>query len=446
MVPAEMQMRPRSYGAASSARRPLWSNPVVQFVAAGLVALIVLIVGSGQLSERAATDEAVMDARSTTELLARSVVQPALSPGLVAGNAATVDKFDRLARQRLLAGDVLRLKIWTRTGQIIYSDKPTLIGERFSLDEDELDILDEGGSAAEVSDLSKPENRFEQKFGTLLEVYTQVRLRSGPPLLFEVYFSYDDIARRSAEVLNAFRPITVVGLLTFLVLTGSLVWVLARRLDAAAAERERLLVAAVDASDAERRRIARDLHDGVVQDLAGISFAMSAVVRDIADRPAVASQLSSLGTGVRRALRVLRSLLVEIYPPNLRTEGLAAALDDLLAPVSASGVEVQLDVADTSHLDDKTIGLLWRVAQESVRNATRHGSPTRIAVSVHTSTGGAELEVSDDGVGFDASQAPPSGHFGLRGLHDLVDEAGGRLHVLSAPGSGTLVHLEVFAR
>ena len=423
-------MRPRPYGAASSARRPLWSNPVVQFVAAGLAALVVLIVGSGQLSERAATDEAVMDARSTTELLARSVVQPALSSGLVAGNAAAVDKFDRLARQRLLAGDVLRLKIWTRTGQIIYSDKTTLIGERFSLDEDELDILDDGGSAAEVSDLSKPENRFEQKFGTLLEVY----------------FSYDDIARRSAEVLNAFRPITVVGLLAFLVLTGSLVWVLARRLDAAAAERERLLVAAVDASDAERRRIARDLHDGVVQDLAGISFALSAVARDVGDRPAVASQLSSLGTGVRRALRVLRSLLVEIYPPNLRTEGLAAALDDLLAPVSAAGVEVQLDVADTSHLDDKTIGLLWRVAQESVRNATRHGSPTRIAVRVHTSARGAELEVLDDGVGFDVSQAPPPGHFGLRGLHDLADEAGGRLDVLSAPGSGTRVHLEVFAR
>ena len=100
----------------------------------------------------------------------------------------------------------------------------------------------------------------------------------------------------------------------------------------------------------------------------------------------------------------------------------------------------------TSHLDDKTIGLLWRVAQESVRNATRHGSPTRIAVRVHTSARGAELEVLDDGVGFDVSQAPTPGHFGLRGLHDLADEAGGRLDVLSAPGSGTRVHLEVFAR
>lgn len=332
MADLDAQLRPRPSGAATDAQRRTWSNPVVQFVAAGLVALGVLIVGSGELSKRAATDEAIVDARSTTELLARSVVEPALSADLVSGQAAAVDRFDRLARQRLLGGDVLRVKIWTRAGKIIYSDETRLIGEQFELDGEELDIIDDAGSAAEVSDLSKPENRFEQEFGQLLEVYTRVKARTGPPLLFEAYFSYDDISRRSAEVLNAFRPITVVGLLIFLVLTGSLVWVLARRLDAAAAERERLLVAAVDASDAERRRIARDLHDGVVQDLAGISFAMSATERDVADRPAVASRLSSLGSGVRHSLRVLRSLLVEIYPPNLRTEGLAAALDDLLAP------------------------------------------------------------------------------------------------------------------
>ncbi len=443
MADPDAQLRPRPSGAATDAQRRTWSNPVVQFVAAGLVALVVLIVGSGELSKRAATDEAIVDAQSTTELLARSVVEPALSADLVSGQAAAVDRFDRLARQRLLGGDVLRVKVWTRAGKIIYSDETRLIGEQFELDGEELDIIDDAGSAAEVSDLSKPENRFEQEFGQLLEVYTRVKARTGPPLLFEAYFSYDDISRRSAEVLNAFRPITVVGLLIFLVLTGSLVWVLARRLDAAAAERERLLVAAVDASDAERRRIARDLHDGVVQDLAGISFAMSATERDVADRPAVASRLSSLGSGVRHSLRVLRSLLVEIYPPNLRTEGLAAALDDLLAPVAASGLQVQLDVADTSHLDENTVALVWRVAQEAVRNAIRHGSPTRVAVSVHTTAGAARLEVSDNGVGFDQSQTPAPGHFGLRGLGDLVAEAGGQLDVVSTPGAGTRVRLEV---
>lgn len=439
-------LRPRETGVGARPRRPLWKNPVLQFVAAGLVALVVLIVGAGEFSQQAATREAIGDAKSTTELLTRSVVAPGLPPGLMRGNAVALDRFDRLVLTRLLGGQVLRVKMWDAAGTIVYSDKTQLIGEQFQLGDDEKAILHGGGTDAAVSDLSQPENRFEKHFGRLLEVYTQVDTRRMPPLLFEVYFSYSDISRRSAEVLSAFRPITVAGLLAFLALTGSLVWVLARRLDAAAESRERLLVAAVDASDAERRRIAHDLHDGVVQDLAGTSFALSAVARDVADRPAVSSTLVSLGIGVRHSLRVLRSLLVEIYPPNLRTEGLAAALDDLLAPVSATGLHVQVEVADTSGLPDEVTALLWRGAQEAVRNATTHGDATALSVRVETSTDQAVLEVSDNGRGFDPAVQPEAGHFGLRGLRDLVAEAGGRLDVSSAPGAGTQVMMEVPTR
>jgi signal transduction histidine kinase len=436
-------LRPRGSGVATRTRQPLWNSPVAQFVVAGLIALILLIVGSGELSKRAATAEAIRDAKATTELLARSVVAPGLPPGLVQRQASAVDRFDRLVRSRLLSGEVLRVKIWTASGRIIYSDSTRLIGEQFRLGADEKRILRSGGADAGVSDLSKPENRFERHFGQLLEVYTRVDARHAPPVLFEVYFSYADISRRSAQVLSAFRPITVAGLLLFLVLTGSLVWALARRLDAAAASRERLLVAAVDASDAERRRIARDLHDGVVQDLAGTSFALSAVARETADRPSVASTLTALGSGVRHSLRMLRSLLVEIYPPNLRTEGLAAALDDLVAPVEEAGTTVHLEVADTSELSDEVTALLWRGAQEAVRNATVHSEATALTVRVRRQGTVAVVEVSDNGRGFDPAELARAGHFGLRGLRDLAEEAGGRLVIDSTPGAGTRVQMEV---
>lgn len=443
MTSADPELRPRTDGAAVRTRRPLWHHPVVQFVAAGLLALIVLVVGSGELSKRAATREAIADAKTTTELLARSVVEPSLPRGLMEGRASALDRLDRLVRQRLLSRQLLRVKLWTASGQVIYSDATRLIGQKFPLGAEEQEILHNGGSAADVSDLSRPENRFEKPFGQLLEVYTQVRVRHYAPLLFEVYYSYGDVSQRSAAVLNAFRPITVAGLLIFLALTGSLVWVLARRLDAAAASRERLLIAAVNASDAERRRIARDLHDGVVQDLAGTSFALSAAARDLADRPAVASTLASLGIGVRHSLRALRSLLVEIYPPNLRSEGLAAAIDDLVAPVTASGVRVQLEVGDTSALPDDVTALVWRGAQEAVRNATTHGRAASLSIVVRAESDSARLEVSDDGCGFDPTRLPTHGHFGLRGLRDLVAEAGGRLDVVSAPGAGTRLQMEV---
>ncbi len=436
--------RPGNPGTVAAARRRARNRPVLQFIAAGLVALAVLVVGTQWLSQRAATDEAVADARATTTLLARAVVQPALTRALVDEQSAALDRFDQLALKRLVVGDVLRIKIWNARGRIVYSDEARLIGHRFNLGAEERAVLLGGGSDAGLSDLTQSENRYERSFGRLLEVYTQVVVPGGEPLLFEAYYSYDTVSRRSAEVLGAFRPITVAALLLFMLLTVPLVWVLARRLGASAAERERLLMAAVEASEGERRRIARDLHDGVVQDLAGISFAASATARELADRPEVARRLEKLGSGVRHSLRALRSLLVEIYPPDLRTEGLAAALDDLVAPASAAGIEVNLHVDDTSHVRDEAVALVWRVAQEAVRNAVRHGRPTQMRVTVAVPGDLVVLlEVADNGAGFEPHTVPREGHLGLRGLRDLIVESGGRLDISSAPGEGTRVTLEV---
>ena len=128
----------------------------------------------------------------------------------------------------------------------------------------------------------------------------------------------------------------------FAALTIPLVWRLDRRVRRAREERERLLRRAVEASDAERRRIAADLHDGVVQELAGASFALAAAAKRMPEAPAVSASLDRVAAGVRQSMRSLRSLLVEIYPPNLHTEGLTPALGDLLAPLPGSGLTTSL--------------------------------------------------------------------------------------------------------
>ena len=241
-------------------------------------------------------------------------------------------------RERLLIGRVLRVKIWNANGWIVYSDKTELMWEQFGLDEDERDVMNNGGTVSSVTDLAAEENRFEAGQGKLLEVYTRIWAPTGEPLMFEAYLSYDGVTERSQSIQSAFRPITIFGLLAFLAVTTPIVWVLARRLDAAARERERLLRAAVEASDSERRRIARDLHDTVVQDLAGTSFALSAATRQPGVAPELAEKLSAIGGSIRSSLRSLRSLLVEIYPADLGTDGLAAAVDDLVASAAAAGV------------------------------------------------------------------------------------------------------------
>jgi signal transduction histidine kinase len=418
------------------------ANPVVQFLAAGFVVLVVVVVGTVQLSRQAADREAITDARATTALLGRSVAQPAIPRGLVDGEAGAVDRFDRTALRRLLVGDVKRIKIWNSAGRIVYSDKTRLIGSRYPLGDDELDVLHRGATDAEISDLAKPENRFERTLGgNLLEVYTRIWSPEGDPLLFEVYYSAADIAHRRSEVYDAFQPITLGGLLVLVALTTPLIWGLTRRLDRTARDRERLLLAAVDASESERRRIARDLHDGVVQDLAGTSFALSATARDPETDVRTAERLAPMSRSLRSSLRALRSLLVEIYPPDLGVDGLAAALEDLVAPASSAGVAASVEVSDVEEASQDSVRLVWRVAQEAVRNALRHADARHLTVRVGTTGDLLTLAVTDDGHGFVAQ--PDSGGIGLRALRDLVKEAGGRLQVRGEAGSGATVHLEV---
>ena len=433
--------------------RPVWQQPVVQFVVAGLAVAVFLAWVTGVLGERLAQEQAIEDARATTELLAETVVEPALSTGLLDTEAGDLDRFDRLVRSRVLGDEVVRVKVWDADGRIVYSDEPRLIDRVFELGDDQQVVLDNGGSDAEVSDLSKSENSLDQGLERVLEVYTRVEAPGGEPLLFELYLTDDNLEARADELFRLFRPLTVGGLLLFLLLTTPLVWILSRRADAAAADRERLLVMAADASDAERRRVARDLHDGVVQDLAGTSFALSGIARDVEagsalDRPRLNADLERLAAAVRRSLLALRSLLVEIYPPQLQAAGLGAALQDLVAQAEQAGVDVHVSVEDADGLSDNATALIWRTAQECVRNALRHAAPGRLDVTVVSEgmPAVARLVVADDGRGFDPGAAVAAESFGLRGLRDLAAEAGGTLTVESGVGQGTRVTLGVPAR
>ena len=417
--------------------------PVVVFLATGLLALAVIAFGTSRLGQRAAADEAIADALAATEVLARSVAEPDLPRGLVTGEPGALDRFDRTVLERLLVGDVRRIKIWSADGQVIYSDQTELIGQTFPLGEEERRVLAGDLTEAEISDLERAENRYERGPDGLLEVYTRIESPEGQALLFEVYFSADAIAARQRQIESSFLPIALGSLGLVVLVATALLWALTARLRRSADERESLLRAAVDASDAERVRIARDLHDGVVQDLAGATYTVSAVARAEGLAPGHRTSLEAAADSMRSGLRALRSLMVEIYPPDLHTEGLASALTDLLAPAEAQGVRAHLVVEDTADASDAAVALVWRVAQEVVRNSLRHAGCSTVEVSVQRDGDALRLEARDDGSGFDPNAVPPHRHFGLRGLAGLVREAGGTLEVDSAPGRGTTVHLTV---
>jgi signal transduction histidine kinase len=416
---------------------------LVQFVVASLLLFAIAWWATGIFSQRAARSEALADARVTTELLAHSVAEPSMPKGLVDGDAGAIDRFDREVLDRLLVSDVRRIKIWRADGTVVYSDETQLIGKSFPLDEEQLSVLRSGTTESGVSDLRRRENEFESEEDGLLEVYTRIESPEGEPLLFEAYYSVETVKARSVEVLKPFRRITVGALLALLLLGVPLLGVLTLRLTRASRARERLMRRAVESSEAERRRIARDLHDGVVQELAGTAFALSATAREPSLGGGLREDLTAASHSVRRSLRQLRSLLVEIHPPGLDASSLGAALEDLAAPASSAGVTTAVTVSGVDGAPDHVVTLVWRVAQEAIRNAMRHAHATRLHVEVCGDEHEVRLTVQDDGIGFDPAGPARDGSYGLRGLRSLVEDGGGRVRVESAPGSGTTVQMVV---
>ena len=411
-------------------------RPMLWFAGASLLAMVALGFTATAILRRQARGEAIRDAKEITRLAGEGIAQPALKEKMLAGDRAAQARFARVMHERVLMDPVVRVKVWTLGGRVVYSDERPLVGRRFALEPGVMNAVRNRLVVADVSDLDRPENRYERHFGKLLEVYLPIHAPGGQTLLFEDYIRFRAITASEQRLFARFAPALGVALLLLWLVQLPLAWSLTRRLRQRQQERETLLRRAIDSSALERRRIAQHLHDGVVQDLAGVSYSLAA------------AGMPDAAASTRRALRELRALLIGIYPPSLQRSGLEAAVADLLAPLSARGIAVQSEIPNALALTPETEELIFRGAQEALRNVAKHADPTQVGVSVRRSNGCVVLSVRDDGRGFDpaAAGAADGSSLGLRLLEDLVEERQGRLEVHSGAGRGTLGTMELAAR
>jgi len=422
---------------------------VTQFLLAGLAAVLLITAASVYVVRRNASSEAVRDAREVAAIDGHAIVEPVLGDDVLAGDPAARARLDDIVRRRVLTERAVRVKVWSPDGRVLYSDEHRLIGDRFTLGTAELAAFREGRVDADVSDLTEAENRYERAYHKLLEVYLPISTTGGHKVLFEVYLRFSSVAANGRRIWTTFAPVLIGGLLLLYLVQVPLAWSMARGLRQGQLERERLLQRAIDASDTERRRIARDLHDGVVQSLAGVSYSLAAAADRLEGdgRPSAdAVRLRQAAADTRQSMRDLRSLIVEISPPNLHEEGLGNALGDLLSSLSAAGVQTSLDVDRGLELAPDTEALVFRVAQEAVRNAGAHANAGQVALTLVADDGRARLAGEDDGAGFaprDLGRRRTEGHVGLSLLSGLVADAGGTLEVDSKPGEGTRLTAEV---
>jgi signal transduction histidine kinase len=193
----------------------------------------------------------------------------------------------------------------------------------------------------------------------------------------------------------------------------------------------------VEATEAERRRIERDLHDGTQQRLVSIAMALGLAESKLAgDRPAVGPLLHEARDSLAVALEELRELTQGIRPAILVERGLPAALDDLCR---RAGLPVRLESPIIGRLPEQVEAAAYFVVSEALTNAAKHSHANEVQVDARCDDTTLVLVIADDGIG----GAAWGGGTGLRGLADRVEALGGQLTLSSPPGRGTTVRAEI---
>ena len=199
-----------------------------------------------------------------------------------------------------------------------------------------------------------------------------------------------------------------------------------------------MLQRSLEASEIERRQIASDLHDGPVQNLAGIALMLDAAVQAIDDgRPEAARGImASALERHRETIRQLRDLSFNIEPVVLRDQGFGAAVDELANQLGMEHrVRIEVDVAPAARLGEKEQVGLYQIVRESLNQAVRRGPPSRISVTIQETAGGQiETIVADNGTGERRTAA-------LEAIGERASTLNGRFEVEQGADGGTAIRV-----
>jgi len=412
-----------------------------------LVALAGVVTGVVVLSWVLARNEALRDAEITARAVAESIVAPLADDDFHARDPVAMARMGEVMENRARDGSLSHIKLWADAGDgrgtVLWADDHRLVGQTYELEEEEYAVFGTQNTVSEISDLDKEENELERSEDQLLEVYTGMRDASGAPLLFEVYISTQRLPQEVLTLIGVIMPLPIAAVIALSLATLPLAVSLAHRVDRGQQQMRRLLVNAVESSDLERRRISQDLHDGVVQDLAGIGYALDSDARQLPEGGALRTHLEETGEILRRDLAALRTLMTDIYPPDLATKGLAESVRELEERQGLPPGLVRFEIEEPLDRHPIVDRLTYRAIREALGNAVRHANATSIVVRISQSDTALTFEVVDDGVGFDTNRASPEGHLGMRLMSEMVDNAGGTMTVHSTVGKGTSVRGEL---
>ncbi len=418
---------------------------LTRFMLLSLVAMVVLGVGSVLVSRHIAADEARREAKVRSRGMANGIAAPLIDSRVRAGEPEAVQRLGRVLENRMRDGSVQHILVWDERGGILWSDQPDLIGEVIALPDEVPDLFGTDDVVTGLPGEREPHEGQVESQVPVMEVYVGARDADGAPFVFEAYLPSTRIdADRNAIFVQLF-PIGLGALLLFQLAVLPMAWSLARRVDRARRHRADLLGRALASWHEERRRLAQDLHDGVIQDLSAASYALPTVLDRL---PEGAGGDLARHTGERingilqQDLRALRSMVIDLFPADLGQGGLRRALEKLASRAADTGVQVLLDVPDELDVDPRVAGLVYRVVREGLRNVEKHARARVVSVRVSAGPDQVAIEVADDGDGL-AMPAASEGHVGLQLLSALVVDLGGDLDLGPGDQGGVVLRVRV---
>lgn len=444
-----------------------------QFLVASFVVLVIgmLVIGTwvGAAIERGVLNRSA----SVTALYVNSVLSDYLE-GVSTDHplsAADMSTFDHLLADTPLGERVVAFKIWSPTGEVLYSPDRRLMGKSFEL-EGGLQSALQGNVSAELSDLSEDENAYErERWSSLLEVYAPVRHQDTSGNVVAVVEFYQTPDELEDEITAARREswgvVAAVMLGVFLLLAGIVkrgsdtiarqqhtlsgheaalrqrVSELSTLLEQNARLHDRVRSAAkrtTALNEQSLRRIGADLHDGPGQAL-GLALLRLDLLRE---RESADDQEFCIVQGaVQDALSEIRAISSGLRLPSLAPLDIREVAERAVrAHERRSGITIELRLENLPAQAPLSVKItLFRTLEEALSNATRHGQGKAVVARIAGESGGLSLTVSDEGPGFAPEDVPVEGHLGLANMRERAELLGGSFRVSSAPGHGTTVYL-----
>jgi two-component system, NarL family, sensor kinase len=406
------------------------------FVVLAVVMTGALALSVGATARRTGAEEASRSFRQLAVVVAGSVVAPLLTPQLAGGSVSAEARLDLAVDRLQTTTPVEAVAVRDGAGDVVWSDDQ--MAKAAPLRPDQRTALQDGTLVLASTEDSAPQR---------LTASVGVQDTRGSALLVEVTGRQDDLAAAGARsAWSSFAPVALGAVLLLQLAQLPFIWRLVRQVQRQHRTEVALREAYLAATGLERRRIAGEVHDDVLPGLHALVYELDAQRLTRVHQDGDAALLDRAAEGLRSGIRRLRALLLDLSHQRVPEEGLEAALAEAADRMAATGVQVAVEAADLDRLPRPAAEVLFRCAQETLRNVAAHSGAERVDIAVAVDATDATMTVDDDGRGFEGSRLAErraAGHLGLQALGDLVADQGGSLTASSSPGQGTRIVVRV---